>query len=89
LQNLLWLKIRFVDCLAWETKSNCTCKALLTADKISFKNVLLSIKPDLKKNDLPSSHNLTIYIKNKFTDHIGNLKKVIEVSYKQFHKSYH
>ena len=52
----------------------------MTADKISFQNVLLSVEPDLKKNDLPSSHNVIVYVKNKFAEHIANLKIEIEVS---------
>jgi hypothetical protein len=56
-------------------------QALLTADKISFRNVLISAKPDLKKNDLPSSYDVAVYIKNKFSERIGNLKNEIEVSY--------
>ena len=52
----------------------------MTADKITFRNVLLSAKPDLKKNDLPSLYDVTVYIKNKFAEYIENLKKEIEVS---------
>lgn len=52
----------------------------MTADKISFRNVLLAAKPDLKKNDLPSSYDVTVYLKKKFTEHIADLKNEVEVS---------
>lgn len=53
----------------------------MTADKISFRNVLLSAKPDLKSNDLPSLHDIIVYLKNKFVEFIGDLEKEIKVSY--------
>ena len=55
-------------------------QALMTADKITFQNVLLSAKPDLQKNDLPSSHDVLKFIKNSFIDHMEKLKNEIEVS---------
>ncbi|KIL54326.1 hypothetical protein M378DRAFT_53877, partial [Amanita muscaria Koide BX008] len=56
-------------------------QALMTADKITFRNILYSAKPDLKKSDLPSSHDVVTYIQNRFVDHIEHLKKELEVSF--------
>jgi hypothetical protein len=52
----------------------------MTADKITFQNILLSAKPDLQKNDLPSSYDVLQFIKSSFIDHMKKLKSEIEVS---------
>ncbi|KIL57400.1 hypothetical protein M378DRAFT_46608, partial [Amanita muscaria Koide BX008] len=54
-------------------------QALMTADKITFRNILYSARPDLKKSDLPSSHDVVSYIQNSFVDHIEHLKKEFKV----------
>ena len=49
-------------------------QALMTADKITIQNILLSAKPYLQKNNLPSLHDVLKFIKSLFIDHVKRLK---------------
>ncbi|KAG6904864.1 hypothetical protein DXG01_006651, partial [Tephrocybe rancida] len=53
-------------------------QALMLADKISFKNCLTSMRPKLKSADLPSAHDIRVYIHNAFVDTLNKLKADIE-----------
>ncbi|KAF8057817.1 hypothetical protein FPV67DRAFT_1429746, partial [Lyophyllum atratum] len=55
-------------------------QALMLADKVSFRNVLVSMRPTATKADLPSSHDVRNHIHNSFVERLNQLKKDIEVS---------
>ena len=52
----------------------------MTADKITFQNILLSAKPDLQSDSFPFSYDVLKFIKSSFVDHMKKLKSEIEVS---------
>ncbi|KAF8059787.1 hypothetical protein FPV67DRAFT_1424758, partial [Lyophyllum atratum] len=58
----------------------CDDQALLLADKASFRNCLVSMRPQAKRADLPSSHDVRNFIHKAFVDRLKQLKKDIEVS---------
>ncbi|KAF8060907.1 hypothetical protein FPV67DRAFT_1423100 [Lyophyllum atratum] len=58
----------------------CDDQALLLADKVSFRNCLVSMRPEAKRADLPSSHDIRNFIHNAFVDRLNELKQDIEVS---------
>ncbi|KAF8057052.1 hypothetical protein FPV67DRAFT_1430865 [Lyophyllum atratum] len=56
-------------------------QALMLADKITFRNVLVAMRPQAKKIDLPSAHDVGVYIHNAFCKGLEKLKADIEVRY--------
>jgi maltodextrin utilization protein YvdJ len=53
---------------------------LVVADKALFRNCLVIMRPKTTKNDLPSTHDVSVYIHNRFVDQLKLLKKEILVS---------
>ncbi|KAG6906426.1 hypothetical protein DXG01_014018 [Tephrocybe rancida] len=53
-------------------------QALILADKISFRNCLTSMRPKSKSADLPSTHDVSVYIHNAFVMTLDKLKADIE-----------
>ncbi|KAF8882597.1 hypothetical protein BD779DRAFT_1406222, partial [Infundibulicybe gibba] len=54
-------------------------QALAVADKTTFRNCLVAMCPEATKADVPSAHDVKIYINNSFVQHLINLKTVIKV----------
>jgi hypothetical protein len=50
------------------------------ANKASFRNCLVAMRPRAKNIDLPSTHDVTKYIHNQFVAWLTDLKKEICVS---------
>jgi hypothetical protein len=57
----------------------CTDQSLATADKISFRNCLVAMRPRTVPSELPSSHDVTTHLHNEFVSHIKLVKAEIEV----------
>jgi hypothetical protein len=57
-------------------------QALMLADKASFRNCLVSMRPITKTSELPSTHNVKVHIHNQFVLNLEGLKKQIQVCYK-------
>jgi hypothetical protein len=81
-QSLLPVTIRSV----WESDSKPrfvdeTFQALLLADKPTFRNCLVAMRPTTKSADLPSSYDIKIYLNNAFVNHLEQLTNDIKVSY--------
>jgi hypothetical protein len=55
-------------------------QSLAVADKDLFRNCLVTMRPKTTKNDLPSTHDVSVYIHNRFVDQLKLLKKEISVS---------
>ncbi|KAF5382025.1 hypothetical protein D9615_004467 [Tricholomella constricta] len=53
-------------------------QALMLADKISFRNVLVSMRPIAKKADLPTSTDVRNHLHNSFVERLKELKAAIE-----------
>ena len=53
---------------------------MAVADKALFRKCLITMRPKTTKNDLPSTHNVSVYIHNRFADKLKLLKKEIKVS---------
>ncbi|KAF5368777.1 hypothetical protein D9615_010411 [Tricholomella constricta] len=56
----------------------CDDQALLLADKASFRNCLVSMRPEARRADLPSSHEVRAFIHNAFVERLNDLKRDIE-----------
>jgi hypothetical protein len=55
-------------------------KSLAMADKASFRNCLVAMRPKAVTKDIPSTHNVTTYIHNQFVKRLEELKGDILVS---------
>ncbi len=55
-------------------------QALALAEKPSFWNCLVAMRPKTMRKDLPTRHNIEIYIHNEFMDWLKTLKSEILVS---------
>ena len=51
----------------------------MVADKAQFWNCLVSMRPNTIKADLPTAHDVTLYIHNAFINHLQVLKEEIQV----------
>ncbi|KZT31304.1 hypothetical protein SISSUDRAFT_967603, partial [Sistotremastrum suecicum HHB10207 ss-3] len=49
-------------------------------DDVAFRNALLSMRPHTLPSELPSAHELSIYIHNQFLDLIHSFKHEFSVS---------
>jgi hypothetical protein len=58
----------------------CDDQALMLADKPTFRNCLVIMRPKTKMGDLPSTHDVRAYLRNVFVQHLNQLKQDIEVS---------
>ena len=62
----------------------CNDQALTIANKATFRNCLIVIRPKTLCVDLPSTHKVMTYIHNKFIVWLKELKNDIEVSYNTY-----
>ena len=62
----------------------CDDQALTVANKATFRNCLVAMRPKTLRVDLPSTHEVTMYIHNKFIMWLKELKTDIEVSYNAY-----
>ncbi|KAF8223755.1 hypothetical protein L208DRAFT_1071098, partial [Tricholoma matsutake] len=58
----------------------CDDQLLAIADKALFRNCLVIMRPKTVKCDLPSTHDVLVYIHNHFVEHLKLLKEEIKVS---------
>ena len=61
-------------------------QVLALAEKPIFRNSLVAIRPKMTQKDLPSRHNIKVYIYNEFVEWLKMLKAEILVSYKTLFK---
>jgi hypothetical protein len=54
-------------------------QSLALADNTAFRNCLVAMRPRSTKKDLPSTHDVTVYIHNQFSKHLESLKESILV----------
>jgi len=55
-------------------------QAFAVAEKPLFRNCLVAMRPKTTQKDLPSRHNIEVYIHNAFVDWLKTLKREILVS---------
>ncbi|KAK2464611.1 hypothetical protein APHAL10511_003400 [Amanita phalloides] len=55
----------------------CDNQSLAIADKATFRNCLVSMRPNSIKADIPTTHTITLYIHNQFVKFIDRLKETI------------
>ncbi|KAG6912062.1 hypothetical protein DXG01_001096, partial [Tephrocybe rancida] len=53
-------------------------QALMLADKITFCNCLTAMRPQTKLIDLPTAHDVGVYLHNAFVSEMNKLKAAIE-----------
>jgi hypothetical protein len=56
-------------------------QALMLADKASFRNCLVAMRPQTKASELPSAHGVKVHIHNQFVLRLEDLKIQIQVCY--------
>jgi hypothetical protein len=59
-------------------------QSLALANNTAFRNCLMSMRPRSTKKDLPSTHDVAVYIHNQFSKHLDSLKKSILVRMNQY-----
>lgn len=57
-----------------------SCQSLALASKAAFRNCLVAMRPKSIGKDIPSTHEVTVYIHNQFATHLKKLKEDILVS---------
>ncbi|KIK95567.1 hypothetical protein PAXRUDRAFT_140369 [Paxillus rubicundulus Ve08.2h10] len=65
----------------------CDDQSLLVVDKSAFRNCLVAMRPAATRADLPSTHDISIFIHNTFVSFINNLKSEIQVMIKFNHSA--
>ncbi|KAF8225168.1 hypothetical protein L208DRAFT_1018610, partial [Tricholoma matsutake] len=55
----------------------CDDQLLAVVDKALFRNCLITMRPKTIKNNLPSTHDVSVYIHNCFIEQLKLLKKEI------------
>jgi hypothetical protein len=55
-------------------------QALALTKKSIFQNCLVAIRPKIMQKDLPSKHNIKVYIHNEFVNWLKTLKSEILIS---------
>ena len=64
-----------------ETSTNIfVLKAFALVSKAVFRNCLTVMQPKTRTKELPSAHDVTIYIQNEFIRFMDQIKQVIQVS---------
>ncbi|KAF8442871.1 hypothetical protein L210DRAFT_3397292 [Boletus edulis BED1] len=58
----------------------CNDQSLVVADNTAFRNCLVAMRPNATKADIPSTHDISVYVHNEFIDFIKQLKVEIQVS---------
>ncbi|KAF8480750.1 hypothetical protein DFH94DRAFT_630161, partial [Russula ochroleuca] len=59
----------------------CDDQVFVVTDKASFRNCLVAMRPWTTKADLPSSHNVKIYLHKQFITCLEELKRSIAVGF--------
>ncbi|KAG2065558.1 hypothetical protein BDR04DRAFT_1032455, partial [Suillus decipiens] len=59
----------------------CDDQSLAVADKVTFRNCLVAMRPSSTKLDLPSTHDVMTYVHNSFIDFFSKLKSDIQVHF--------
>jgi hypothetical protein len=59
-------------------------QALAVANKTTFKNCLVAMRPRATKSDIPTTHDVTVYIHNQFANWLKELKGDIIVSIRTY-----
>ena len=54
-------------------------QSLAVADKVSFRNCLVSMQSSATKADLPSTHDITAFIHNSFVSFLKKMKEETKV----------
>ncbi|TFK64503.1 hypothetical protein BDN72DRAFT_774510 [Pluteus cervinus] len=55
-------------------------QSLAVADNVPFRNSLVSMRPHSSKSDLPSTHDVTVYLHNSFSKTLQSLREEINVN---------
>jgi hypothetical protein len=55
-------------------------QSLVVADKTTFRNCLVTMRPRTRTSELASTHEVTTHIHNEFVEYMKNLKEEFEVS---------
>ncbi|KAF8229374.1 hypothetical protein L208DRAFT_1286927, partial [Tricholoma matsutake] len=58
----------------------CDDQSPAVANKASFRNCLIIMRPKTIKQDLPTTHSVSVYIHNQFIEQLKQLKIQITVS---------
>jgi hypothetical protein len=61
--------------------TNLSLQAFELANKLAFRNCLVTMRPQTTKQDLPSAHNIKMFLCKEFTKHIKGLVAKIEVHF--------
>jgi hypothetical protein len=64
----------------WQIVADVNQQALAVAGKVTFHNCLIAMRPKVGSVDLPTTHDITVYIHNKFIKWLRKLKDDITVS---------
>ncbi|KAG1855667.1 hypothetical protein DFJ58DRAFT_639966, partial [Suillus subalutaceus] len=56
----------------------CQTKSLAVANKATFRNCLVAMRPSATKTDIPSMHDITVFIHNSFLDFFSQIKSEIQ-----------
>jgi hypothetical protein len=72
--------IRCVVKNCWWIVADVDQQALAIAGKVMFCNCLVAMRPKAGSVDLPTTHDVTVYIHNKFVKWLRKLKDDITVS---------
>lgn len=59
-------------------------QSLAVANKVTFRNCLVAMRPSATKVDLPTTHDITTYIHNAFISFMQDLKIELQVSRSSF-----
>jgi hypothetical protein len=63
----------------------CDDQSLALAEKQTFRNCLVAMRPRSTKDDLPSTHDVTVFIHNRFVALITKLNNQIRVRHIPLH----
>ncbi|KAH9021044.1 hypothetical protein EDB85DRAFT_1872066 [Lactarius pseudohatsudake] len=55
-------------------------QAFELANKASFRNCLVAMRPQSTKEDLPSAYDIKVYLRNRFVNHMKEVADEIKVS---------
>ncbi|KAG2754231.1 hypothetical protein P692DRAFT_20721124 [Suillus brevipes Sb2] len=64
----------------------CDDQSLAVVNKATFRNCLVAMRPSATKADIPSTHDITVFIHNSFLDFFKQIKSEIQVSHVYFYK---
>ena len=65
----------------WVQGTHIVWQSLAVANKPAFRNCLVTMCPNTKKADIPSSHDISTFIHSSFVDFLQTLKHRVQVSF--------